>query len=550
MTFESFIPPRAKSVLELTGEVDKNFETSGERFLAIQPECKYTVEKYLPDAKGTFDAVVVQSNLIDNMEVKELTELIKKISGKLNKGGKIIFGLDNVAFIGNIVSVLEGNAPTINATLTVEELKKAIADAKLNIAGELNAAKKISVPKALADLAKTDIATFLYIITAIPEKLPKSLMIQTMLGEEVVCAPHRVHIPNRFMITVPNVATTTIPLNQPFHMFNKDEYDRRIFINQRMSFGTFKQGADFFETAVKRGYLYLSEMDDNPNLWPDDYAKSANVNFIGVHAIQTSTKYLADILKEFNPHVKVFPNQLFHLLPERDYAEEAKNKKNPIVIFFGALNRDDDFEEILPVINKLSKEYGKKIAFNIISRTKLFDSIESENKNRVFDANKYEGQFVSYALYEKTIHNSDIALLPLRDTEFNRAKSDLKFIECAGAGAAVLASPVIYSDVVKDGENGFIYNNLQEFEEKLRLLIDNKEKRIDIAKNAYEYVKHNRLMAQHYEERLDWYEELLKKLPELTKETRERLSKVEVPPEVSSEGEGNSDSGAEIIIPE
>ena len=550
MTFESFIPPRAKSVLELTGEVGKNFEPSDERFLAIQPECKYTVEKYLSDAKGTFDAVIVQSNLIGNMEVKELTDLIKKIAGKLNKGGKIIFGLDNVAFIGNIVSILEGGKPGITATLTVEELKKAIADAKLNIAGELNAARKISIPKALADIAKTDIATFLYIISAIPEKLPKSLMIQTMLGEAVVCAPHRVHIPNRFMITSPNVATTTIPLGKPFHLFTKEEYDRSIFINQRMSFANFKQGADFFEKAVDKGYLCLSEMDDNPNLWPDDYAKSANVNFIGVHAIQTSTKYLADVLKEFNPHVKVFPNQLFHLLPERDYAEESKNKKNPVTIFFGALNRDKDFEEILPVINKLSKEYGKKIAFNIISRKELFDSIESENKNRIGDPKTYEGQFVSYALYEKTIHNSDIALLPLRDTEFNRAKSDLKFIECAGAGAAVLASPLIYSDVVKDGENGFIYNDLKEFEEKLRLLIDNKEKRIDIAKNAYEYVKHNRLMAQHYEERLDWYDELFKKLPELTKEARERLSKVEVPPEVSSEGEGNSDAHAEIIIPE
>ncbi len=511
MTFESFIPPRAKSVLELTGEVGKNFEPSDERFLAIQPECKYTVEKYLSDAKGTFDAVVVQSNLIGNMEVKELTDLIKKIAGKLNKGGKIIFGLDNVAFIGNIVSILEGGKPGITATLTVEELKKAIADAKLNIAGELNAARKISIPKALADIAKTDIATFLYIISAIPEKLPKSLMIQTMLGEAVVCAPHRVHIPNRFMITSPNVATTTIPLGKPFHLFTKEEYDRSIFINQRMSFANFKQGADFFEKAVDKGYLCLSEMDDNPNLWPDDYAKSANVNFIGVHAIQTSTKYLADVLKEFNPHVKVFPNQLFHLLPERDYAEESKNKKNPVTIFFGALNRDKDFEEILPVINKLSKEYGKKIAFNIISRKELFDSIESENKNRIGDPKTYEGQFVSYADYEKTIHNSDIALLPLRDTEFNRAKSDLKFIECAGAGAAVLASPLIYSDVVKDGENGFIYNDLKEFEEKLRLLIDNKEKRIDIAKNAYEYVKHNRLMAQHYEERLDWYDELFKK---------------------------------------
>ena len=47
MTFEDFIPPRAKNVLEVTGEVSADFEVTKESFLQIQPVCNYTVSKNL-----------------------------------------------------------------------------------------------------------------------------------------------------------------------------------------------------------------------------------------------------------------------------------------------------------------------------------------------------------------------------------------------------------------------------------------------------------------------------------------------------------------------
>ena len=55
------------------------------------------------------------------------------------------------------------------------------------------------------------------------------------------------------------------------------------------------------------------------------------------------------------------------------------------------------------------------------------------------------------------------------------------------------------------------------------MLIDNQTKRIEVAQKAYDYVKHNRLLSQHYQERWDWYNELLKKLPELNSQTQKRI---------------------------
>ena len=161
-----------------------------------------------------------------------------------------------------------------------------------------------------------------------------------------------------------------------------------------------------------------------------------------------------------------------------------------------------------------------------------------------------------YEVYERELNTSDIALLPLQDNQFNRAKSDLKFLECAACGTAVLASPVVYSDVVKDDENGFIFYDLKEFAQKLEILIDNRDKRRELATAAYDYVKHNRLMSQHYLERLDWYNELFAKLPELTAEAQARIDKeaprfkdeAPIEPRIYTPA-GNLNRTAEIIIP-
>ncbi len=554
MTFEGFIPPRSKTVLEVTGNAPEDFETSQTKFLEIQPDCTYAVEKYLSDARGKFDTILIHSAVIGNLENENLIALIKNAAAKLNKRGTLVFALDNIGFIDNVMAILEGRPLKFKITLTKVELEDAIDAAGLNKIRSLNAARRMEIAQGIADNAQIDVATFTYIISATPDELPPKTMIQSLIGEKLVCAPVRIHIPNTFLLTEPNLSTVTVNPERSYRFFTAEQFANRIFINQRRTFGSFKRGADFFGRMQRIGYLYVTEMDDHPVLWKKSYEDTGWINFIGSHAIQTSTEYLADFLRQYNPNVKVFANQLRRILPLRDFKETDR----PVTIFFGALNRDKDFEEILPVINQFAEEYGDRLAFKIIARTKLFDSIQSKNKELVGNPHYYDGQFVPAAKYEETLRECDIALLPLIDNQFNRAKSDLKFIECAGNGAAVLASPVVYEKTVRDGETGFIFHDAKEFADKLRILIDNADKRREIATAAYEYVKHNRLLSQHYEERLDWYLELIARLPELNEETQARIDKAapefkdEPPREIenaSQSVEGISNQNAEIIIP-
>lgn len=526
MTFENFIPPRSKKVWEIIGEVEKNFLSSEENFLMIQPDCKYFVSKIFSETAEKFDTIILQNNLIGNLEKAELVELIKKVEKNLNPRGTIIFTLENLSFAENIMAILNGEPPKFKISLTFKELVNSAKEAGANVYRTLSASRKVSVPKSILEMSATDVSAFMHIVTATLEELPPKTLIQSVIGEKLVCAPIRLYMANDFITTEPGFFSQSTLSVDKVKLVSGDEYDKKIFINQRMSLPSFAAGVSFFKQLRDLNYLYINEIDDHPTHWKKDYDSSGWINFVGAHAVQTSTKYLADYLKQFNPIVKVFTNQLRKIQPPRNFDEEFRQKNRPVTIFFGALNRDADFAKILPVLNDVAKLYGNKILFKVVARMELFNSIQTKNKILLGKSEVYDGQYISYEEYEEALRTSDIALLPLLDNEFNRSKSDLKFIECASGGAVALASPVVYSEVIKDGENGFIFRNLREFEEKLKLLIFNPGKRREIAKKAYEYVKHNRLMSQHYEERIDWYRELLARLPELNEKTWQRIEKL------------------------
>ena len=266
------------------------------------------------------------------------------------------------------------------------------------------------------------------------------------------------------------------------------------------------------------GNVILDEIDDHPVISPktreDNY-----FSFRAVSAVQTSTKTLREFFRELNPYVYLFENQLTELPEPRAYGMD----NGRVTIFFGALNRRADWEPLMPVLNEAIRRYGDRLYFRVVSDREFFDALQTNAKE--FAGGSRDGDvFAPYERYTAELHASDIALLPLNDTAFNRAKSDLKFIEAAGHGAAVLAAPTVYAATVHDGETGMIYRSPQEFAEKLDLLIRRADLRRTLAENAYRYVAEHRLLEQHLDERIAAYREMFARREELE---RARLRRVE-----------------------
>ena len=335
---------------------------------------------------------------------------------------------------------------------------------------------------------------------------PDDLLIQAMtLAPVAAVNDKRVHEPHRFLATIPGVHTVTTQGTADLKIAQPDQ--RKVFIWQRCIL-TRPESLGSLRRLISKGYLIVVEFDDDPSRWPA-IADNGHLTFRGVHCIQTSTDSLADLMRKFNPNVSVFPNQILELPPPPvDTTGERLN------LFFGALNREQDWRPIMPALNRVLDSYGDRLLVTVIHDRQFIDELSTANKQ--FETT------CPYPRYLQMLGQSDIGLLPLNPTRFNGYKSDLKFIEHAAHGAVALASPTVYQDTIEDGETGLIFRTPQEFEAKLRKVIEQPDYRKGIIDKAYLWVKRNRLLSQHYRRRYQWYMEMYDQLPRLNTELAER----------------------------
>jgi glycosyltransferase involved in cell wall biosynthesis len=347
-------------------------------------------------------------------------------------------------------------------------------------------------------------AALQYVVRALrSDRPPPRLLIQTAVGEATVCARVRVHEPDSFLGTIPGVRTVS---SAQHVQLEADAGEEKVFVWQRCHCKP--EDLSFQRRLVRLGYLVVAEVDDDPRLWPA-LSRAEFFSLRSCHAVQTSTAPLADFLRQYNPHVGLFPNQLAGLPAPRPPAPAGA-----VTLFFGALNREPDWQPLLPGLNRLLAEHGERLRVCVVHDRAFFDALQTSAKS--FEP------FCPYERYADVLRGCDVALLPLLPTPFNRMKSDLKYLECAAHGVVALASPTVYEGSLVDGATGLLFRSPEEFEERLRALIRDGELRARLAANAYAWVAQHRLLGQHFRRRYDWYLHLRSMLPQLNVDLRRR----------------------------
>jgi len=288
----------------------------------------------------------------------------------------------------------------------------------------------------------------------------------------------------------------------------------KIMIWQRQLLRYDDNSIERIRSILKAGYVLISEFDDDPDHWPM-IESNKHLNFQGVHAVQTSTKPLADKLSKFNPEVKIFENCLERapdIVPDK-WNNVGKDKA--LRLFFGALNRHDDWKEWMKPLNNFFRRHPNSAEIDVIHDKRFFDSLETERKRFTPTCN--------YITYIERMRHSHIALLPLRPTPFNQKKSDLKFIESAGCNVAALASPTVYASTIQHGVTGKICQDGCEVEQTLEEWIQNPKDAEAIALSAHEWCNTHRLQNQQAVDRLQWYLSLWNKREELNQSLLKRV---------------------------
>ena len=285
----------------------------------------------------------------------------------------------------------------------------------------------------------------------------------------------------------------------------------RQFLNDRAS-------QTQMEKFASKGWLLVSDMDDDPHHWPE-YVSSDFYAFLGVHAVTVSTQPLADMMRQWNPNVLVFPNQLLAMPSLPAYKLQSSYPQGrPVRVFFGALNRWDDWQAICGDLVKAAKALSKGLEFVVVHDQKVCQSLPQELIKTFHPT-------LNHAQYMAVLSECDISLLPLRDTPFNRLKSDLKLIESAGCGAVPIFSPTVYAANTHHASVGVMANKATDWAKALRMLVAKPDELLKRRVLGLQYVQGNRLYSQVTQNRERCLRDLWAKKNQLELERKERVAR-------------------------
>ena len=282
----------------------------------------------------------------------------------------------------------------------------------------------------------------------------------------------------------------------------------RIFILHRPSLMG-ESGLETLRTLVRAGYLIVTEFDDHPEHFPM-MRLGGDLSFLGVHALQTSTPAMAEALRRYNPELAIFPNAVVSLPEVRNFTDLDR-----ITMFFGALNREQDWQPLMPVINAVLAQAGDRLCFRVIHDRTFFDALQTPHKS--FTAT------CDYDTYVQILGSTEVSFMPLADNPFNRAKSDLKFIEAGACRVASLASSVVYGDSIQHGCTGLLFRDPVEFQAMLLRLVATPRLACELADAARRYVMQHRMLAYQVAPRIAWYRALWNRRTVLEEARQARL---------------------------
>jgi glycosyltransferase involved in cell wall biosynthesis len=204
-----------------------------------------------------------------------------------------------------------------------------------------------------------------------------------------------------------------------------------------------------------------------------------------VKVATTTTTYLAEILKQKGKAVFVVKNKICNAELEianklRNAGEKSKDDFIYLGYFSGTPSHNKDFATIAGALVAVMRKYTntKLILAGPLERGNALD----EFSNRIIVL-----PLVPRGEHYKDMRKADINLVPLEDSPFCQAKSEIKF-----SGAGVLGIPTVafrnetFSGAIEDGVSGFLASDTSEWMEKLGRLIEDENLRKEMGQRARE----------------------------------------------------------------
>jgi glycosyltransferase involved in cell wall biosynthesis len=205
-----------------------------------------------------------------------------------------------------------------------------------------------------------------------------------------------------------------------------------------------------------------------------------------------STPFLKETYLQFNPNVHVVENSL-----DLDVWNKCTIPRHKYlrVGWIGGRTHVQDLLMVAPVIKDLVREFPHVWFYVVNSALKHYATHSGQpyvfqDTPNVF----YTDRGVSINLYPRFMSSFafDIGIAPLIDCNFNRAKSNLRWLEYSALKVPTVATKIShFEQTITPRHDGLLVenNDLQVWKDNLRALITDETMRRQIGRNAYVTVK-------------------------------------------------------------
>lgn len=274
---------------------------------------------------------------------------------------------------------------------------------------------------------------------------------------------------------------------------------------------------------------YIFEMDDLIHWVPDDHyaKKSITLNWkyqtfraiALADAITVSCQYLKNtykFLRFFKGKTYVLPNYI----DEKIWLRPVKKNQSDIIRigYVGGMSHKKDLEIIKRPLKAILEEYPNTRFINMGTGGYSADDYPIveflHGKNLFEDLPKGKRQYYIGAdmkVYPDKLNNLqlDIGLAPLCKNRFTKAKTPIKWMEYALNQTPSICQDFLYKQVINHGVNGYLASTEEDYYNYLKILIENKDLRNKMGKQAQEDLIKKYLFKDHAFKWLEIYQNVL-----------------------------------------
>ncbi len=266
----------------------------------------------------------------------------------------------------------------------------------------------------------------------------------------------------------------------------------------------------FLEMQHKHQKPFVVEVDDNyvdVPTWNEAYHSFRNgSNFRRISldcmrnadALTVTTPHLGELYTQFNDNVYVIENSL-DFKGDRKFVGwdkvSVRKHKGIRLGWIGGRAHFDDLMMVAPMLREVLKKHEDvtlviinsaiKESCKILGREYPFEGFKNVHyADRSVPINRYASFMSSFGF--------DIGIAPLVDCNFNRSKSNLRWLEYSALHIPTIATGIShFSQSVTSWKDGILIeeNDMDKWKEAVELLVVDKNLRENLGRNAYKRVK-------------------------------------------------------------